>query len=74
MHARALSLTTRQHGRSSGCLTEPRAMRRAAIFTRVSTDRQTTENQLQPNAPDGIWWTSSRAPWHPVDASPTIAC
>src|SRR5215203_7357389 len=37
-------------------------MRRAAIFTRVSTDRQTTENQLQ-----RLREVAERAGWHLVD-------
>src|SRR4051794_41520464 len=37
-------------------------MRRAAIFTRVSTDRQTTENQLQ-----RLHEVADRAGWHLVD-------
>src|SRR5215203_5151536 len=37
-------------------------MRRAAIFTRVSTDRQTTENQLQ-----RLREVAARAGWHLVD-------
>ena len=37
-------------------------MRRAAIFTRVSTDRQTTENQLQ-----RLREVAERANWHLVD-------
>src|SRR3954462_12351111 len=37
-------------------------MRRAAIFTRVSTDKQTTENQLQ-----RLREVADRAGWHLVD-------